>query len=615
MAQVAPPKARGGAPASAPPTSKQSATAQAQAQAAATQLSPEELMKDPKVKEQVEAAKTVVFHLMKGIKQIGMYRHMESKYAEYLQKATDALNAYCDKYGPLTFKVDVANFVIHKQELFNEESQIPYKIFKDGIRQIIFRPGFTVEEMVQFTLICLSDPDRGAEDLHAQFWKAQMSHFEFIMVEGFRMDEFSEEEIQVEVDKVVDYLQRRLRTHSEDYLRFARVSEEDLDAKLDHVDQMRGVVVTGLTATAELKARLQKDITEEENQRLFPKLISAVFQVVESGVDEPAMLEDMFVQLLDAMLLQEDFATINQVVLKLRAMAQRQGDDSAIGLILRSFLSKMGEEQRLSRVGDILKSAKLKSPNDIVRYLTGLDSFVVPNLLSVLETVEVPENRTLLCDVLVKYAKDVPEPFVNRLKSDRPQTIRDMIYVLDRSQHPDKLKFFGQALKSANLAIKLEVIGIISKGRTGEARKLIAGCLEDPNQQVRMTAARCLPEFDREKAYIDLLKLVKEEQFAKKTPEERQAMYAALGSTGAAGAISYFQQLLSTKSGLFNKQKVLDDKLMAVYGLAGAGTIQTYKLLGEIVQDTSQPPEVISAAKLQAHRTKRTLFGDKEPEA
>ncbi len=608
MAQVAPPKARASGPAPAPAQASKPSAPQV-----APQQSAEDLMKDPKIKEQVEAAKTVVFHLMKGIKQIGMYRHMEAKYGEFLQKACDALNDFTSKFGPLTFKVDVANFVVHKQELFNEESQIPYKIFKDGIRQIIFRDGFTVDELVNFTLICLSDPDRGAEDLHAQFWKAQMPHFEFIMVEGFRMDEFSEEEVQVEVDKVVDYLQRRLRTHSEDYLRFARVSEEDLDAKLDHVDQMRGVVVTGVTATPDLKARLQKDISEEENQRLFPKLISAVFQVVESGVDEPAMLEDMFVQLLDAMLLQEDFPTINQVVLKLRAMVQRHGEDSPIGMILRSFTAKMGEEQRLSRIGDILKSAKVKSPQDIVRYLTGLDSFVVPNLLAVLETIEVPENRTLLCDVLVKYAKEIPEPFVNRLKSDRPQTLRDMIYILDRSNHPDKIKFFGQALKSPNLAIRLEVIGIISKGRTGEARKLIAACLDDQNQQVRITAARCLPEFDREKAYLDLLKLVKEEHFAKKTPEERQAFYAALGSTGVAGAISYFEQILATKGGLFNKQKVIEDKLLAVHGLAGAGTIQTYKLLGEIVEDTSQPAEVVSAAKIQAHRTKRLLFGDKEP--
>ena len=107
MAQVAPPKARGAAPApaSAPPPQKAGPSAPV-----APQVSAEDLMKDPKIKEQVEGAKTVIFHLMKGIKQIGMYRHMESKYGEFLTKACEALNAWTQKFGPLTFKVDVANF-------------------------------------------------------------------------------------------------------------------------------------------------------------------------------------------------------------------------------------------------------------------------------------------------------------------------------------------------------------------------------------------------------------------------------------------------------------------------------------------------------------------------
>lgn len=567
-------------------------------------------MSDPATKKQVDAARGVAFHLLKGIKVIGMYRHNEAKYGEYLQKACDALTEYTTQYGPLQLKVELTNFTLFKQDLFSEDNPIPYKFYKDGIRQLIFRPGFTVEELTIFTVISLSDPDRGAEDLNNQLWRAQMPHFEYIMVEGFKMDEFSEEEVQVEVDKVVDYLQRRLRSNNEDYLRFARLTEADLEIKLDDVEQMRGVVITGVTATPDLKARLQKDIHEEENMRLFPKLISAVFQVVESGIDDPELLTDMFTQLLDAMLLQEDFALINQVVLKLRAMEQRTGSDSPIGNLLTAFISRMGEEQRVNRVGDVLKFSKLKNPHDMVRYLSNLGRECSPLLLDVLEVLELPENRTLVCDVLVPVAKDYPEPFVDRIKStDRPQMQRDLVYILDRSRHPEKLKFFQSLLKSKNLALKLEVMAIIAKGRTGEARNMIASLLTDPIMQVRLQAARVLPEFDREKAFVDLMKLVKEKDFEMKKPEEREALYSAIGSTGLGGAIAYFSTLLQTKAGLFNKQKVVADKLLAVAGLGGAGTIQTAKLLQEVAEDKSQPAEVVKAAKIHLARVRKQLFG------
>lgn len=568
---------------------------------------------DPAVKKQVEAGRQVAYHLLKGLKMIAMYRHNESKYGEYLTKAWEALNAYTETYNVLNLRVEITNFTLFKQDLFSEDNPMPYKFFKDGIRQIMFREGFTLEELTTFTMIALSDPDRGADDINAQLWRAQMPNFEYIMVEGFKMDEMSEEEVQVEVDKVVDYLQRRLRTNSEDYIRFARLSESDLEMQMNDVDQMRGVVITGVTATPDLKAKLQREVHEEENQRLFPKLISAVFQVVENGVTDAALLGEMFSQLLDAMLLQEDFAIINQVVLKLRAMEQRAGADSSIGELLRDFLAKMGEEQRLNRIGEIVKYARLKNPPEVVRYLTNVSIDAVPALLGTLEVVQLAENRTLLNDVLVTFAKQNPDLFVEKLRTtDKPQMQRDMVYVLDRSNHPDKLKFFNTALQSRNLALKLEVMAIIARGRTGEARKLIASLLEDDTQQVRLQAARVLPEFDREKAYLDLLRLVKDKKFEEKKPEEKEGFYAALGSTGMPGAIQFFQQVLAQKSGLFNKQKLLADKTLALAGIAGAGTIQTAKFLQEITEDTSQPPEIIHVAKQHLARVRKQLFGNEQ---
>lgn len=569
-------------------------------------------MSDPARVKQVEAARAVAYHLLKGIKQIGMYRHNEAKFGEFLQKALLSLEAYHQDWGTLQLKVELTNFTLHRQELFNEANAIPYKFYKDGIRQLMLRPGFSVEELVTFTLIALSDPDRGAEDLNAQLWKAQLPNLEYIMVEGFFMDEFSEAEIQIEVDKVVDALQRRLRTNSDDFLRFARVTEADLDMKLEDVDQMRGVVITGLTATPALKARLQKDIEEEENQRFFPKLISAVFQVVESGVDDLDMLSDMFTQLLDAMLLQEDFAIINQVALKLKAMEQRSGPDSAIGTLLRTFVAKMGEEQRLNRVGDVLKHRRLTQPQDIVRYLSNITAEAIPLLLDVLEGIELAENRALLCDLLIPFARDFPDAFVHKLNtSDGPQMQRDMVYVLDRANHPDKLKFFGSVLKSKNLALRLEVMGIIARGRTGEARNLIALMLHDENMQVRLQAARVLPEFDRDRGFTDLLALVKSKSFEGRSPQEKEGLYAAIGATGMTGAIAYFTQLLQAKAGLFNKQKSIADKQLAIAGLGAACTIQVAKLLQEVAEDTTQPPEVSSAAAAQSARVRSELLGVK----
>ncbi|NTX08171.1 HEAT repeat domain-containing protein [Myxococcus sp. CA051A] len=574
-----------------------------------TQEASTEPEQTPEVREKVELARTFAFHLLKGIKQIGMYRHNDARFPEFLAKALESITQYTEKYGPLSLKVEQQNLTLHNDSLFTEDTPLPYKFFRDGIRQLIFRPGLAVEELVTFTMISLSEPERGAEDVLAQLWRAGMEHVEYVVVEGFSMENASEEEVQVEVDKVVGYLYARLQTNSDDYLRFARVSAEDLDAKLDGVEQIRGLVVGGRHASDDLKAKLQREVSEEEGARLFPKLVSAVFQVVEGGVEDGALLEEIFVQLLDMLLLQDDFGTINQIVLKLRALSQKEGG-APLEKLLESFLHKMGEEQRLMRLGESLKGSRPKHPADVTRYLQALGRDSVIPLLTVLETLEIPENRALLCDALAVVARELPEPFVARLVSDRPQTVRDMVYVLEKSNHPERIKMFGQVLKSPNLVVKLEVLNIIGRGRTGEARRLIFEALADPVSQVRMVAARMLPEFDRDKAFSDLMRLIREPAFDKKTPDERTAFYAAVGATGTPGALSHMQQLLAVKPSLLNKKRVLEDKMLAVAGLQGACSIQSYKMMQAIVEDRTQPVELLTAARKAMYQTRKTLFGD-----
>ena len=567
---------------------------------------------DPENRQRLDLAKAFAFQLLKGIKQIGMYRHNEARYTEYLDKAHKAVEEFTERHGPLIFKVEQQNFSLFEQPLFAEDTPLPFKFWRDGIRQFIFRPGLRPDELLTFTLVALSDVEKQGEDTVAQLWRSPLDHLEYVVVEGFKVDGFDDEEVRVSVDRIVEYLYSRLRSHSDDFLRFARVSAEDLDLKLEGVEQVRGAVVSGVTASDELKAKLQKEITEEEQSRLFPKLVSSIFQVAESGVDDPDLLEEMFLQLLDALLLQEDFAIINQIVLKLRAMEDRPGM-GGIRRLKASFVEKMGEEQRLVRVADVLRTARPGVLADIGRYLASLQPSTQPILLDVLETLDAPEHRLVLCDVIAEFCRVNATDVIQRLSSERPMTVRDMVYVLERAQHPDRMQFFGRVLKHRNLAVRLDVMGTIARGRSTESRRLIAEALKDENAQVRVQAARLLPEYDREQAYLELNSVVRGKEFRRRSPEEQASFYTALGSTGLPAAISLLTQMLAEKAQLWNRARVLEDKLLAVHGLAGVQSIQSYKALQAVTEDRSQPSEVLVAARRALGETKRKLFGDAAP--
>jgi hypothetical protein len=109
---------------------------------------------------------------------------------------------------------------------------------------------------------------------------------------------------------------------------------------------------------------------------------------------------------------------------------------------------------------------------------------------------------------------------------------------------------------------------------------------------------------------VDLMKVVRDSAFEKRSLEERTAIYAAIGSTNQPVAFSFFTQLLAAKPTLLNKKRVLDDKLLAIAGLAGAGTITGLKLLQQLVEDKTQPTEILVASRKAIYQVRRQLFGE-----
>lgn len=566
----------------------------------------------PENKEKFEVAKEFAFHLTKGIKNIGIYRHNTAKYPEFLQKAFEALTRFTEKHGPLSLKVEAQCFSLFKQPVFEVSEgsdNLPYKFYRDGIRHLIFRPELTLDELVSFVLIALSDPNRG-EDVLSQLWKAGFEHIEYVVVEGFSVGEMSEDEVQVEVDKIVGYLYSRLRSTSDDYLRFARVSVEDLDMKLDDIDQMRGAVVCGETADQKLVDKLQEELKEDETTRLFPKILTAVFNLMdEGGITEPEALEEIFTQLLDSMLLQEDFATINALLVKLRTMERDPAKASLAERLRVYFQGKMADEQRLRHIGEVLNNTRPKQPQDVFRYLYALESRSIITLLEILENIEIQENRQIICDALASLGKDDPEPFVKRLQSEKSQLVRDMIYIIDKCDFPDKMQYFGDTLKNPNLAVRLEVLAMLSRSKSEQCRRFIVTALDDPNAQMRIQAAKVLPNMSPAKALPDLLRVVKSPEFDKRDAKEKTALYEALGSTNQQGALARFVQLLGQKS-LLRRAKIKEEKLLAVAGLSTMPSIPAYKALQAVVEDKSNDSEVLSAARRHLYAMKKSLFGD-----
>jgi hypothetical protein len=554
------------------------------------------------------------------MKTIGIYRHNTSHYGEYLDKTWRALEIILEQEGTLALKVDQLAFKYLDVPIYEgqaDDQNIAYRFYRDGVRILIFRQGLTAEELLNWVLICMTN-FRAAEHIHEDIvslmWKQEFSNIEYVVVESVSVGGEGEDEAKIDVDKIVNYLYKRMTSKSKDRFHFARVSLEDLEIELDDVEQAKGVLIKGTTATDADKTKVQAEIEEEDENRMLPKLVVILFKVLEEELDQDLgqSIEEVFIQLLDSMLMHEDFRGINQILRKFKGIHRKNlpaGNQARIEKIEENFTARMGEAERIGRIGEILETTgEIKKPQEVYRYLTRLGDAAILPLLDTLERMEKQDPRRLFCDALAVLGKDHLDVFSRRLQSTKSNVVRDMLYIIDKLNPPDKLKLMAQLLKHPNLAIRIEALNTIGAGNDKSCRIYVLNALNDPDTQMRMTAARLLPNFNIKAAVKTLFRIVNDSDFHRKPAKEQSAIFSALAMTDLPEAMEFFRRQLRSTS-LLSKKKLAEYKRNIVNGLGLSGSITAYKLLKTELEAGIKEEDVAAQAKRICGRLREKLLG------
>ncbi len=555
---------------------------------------------DPRLA-QAEAARVAFDRLRRGLKQIALYRHNIDRYGEYLEPFTTAMRELLTVHPMLSFKLDAMAYKLGSHVVFeddNRDNNIIYPLWSAGVRMLIFKQGVDADELLRFFIICLNATDnekKGREDIATALWKAELSSIEYIVVEGFKaLPDEDLEEVEIEIEKVVAYLYRQLQSNSDDYMRFARISSEDLDLQLDKVDSMRGAVIQGVTASATDRARVQGSLVREE-QRQIQKLVTVLFQLLELDTYEENFedVAEAFVQLLDALILQENFTAISQIRKRFAVSSKKETLPPArrelIDRCAARFTTRMGESQRVQAIGQLLNVGLTKDPEGIRQYLQSLGNEAIIPLLEMLETLTLLPNRRLVCDVLADVGRLYVDTFASRLSHPSSNLVKDIIYIIDKVNPPTKFVLFAQTLDHPNPVLRLETLAVIGRSGTDESFDVIAKTLRghsDP--QMRAQAARLLPNFVPEKGAQMLLAMIQVDTFDKIADAERKAAFSALVQLRTPLVDTFLAQIFEQKSSIFAKKRVDDMKLLAIGGLESAPSIAGLQLLKAAAEDTGK---------------------------
>ena len=564
----------------------------------------------------VPALQDYFTQLTKSLKKIGLYRHQAGQYAQFLSPAFGILQKVLDQQETVGLKVEQNTFKYRGTAVFDEppsEQNPAFRLFREGVRLLIFRNGLSVEELLDFVLICLSHQQargRIQEDIVSQLWEKGFSHIEYVVVESYVLGEGdeSEEEVEIELDQIINHIYQSLTGKSSDRIQAARVSLDDLEIELDQVQQARGLVVKNPDIPPQYRYKIQQELEAEEQSYMLPKLLSVILEATADSLDPVTelALSDALIQLLDIFLLKEDFNNISRMI---DSLEKRKDVLEGWHRVFERVREKMSDSERISRVGEAIDTMPDKQEiHRSLDYLQYLDENSFMPLLQTLENLNHPQARRVFCDVLAVVGAGQLDTLITKLSSPKANMVRDVVYVVDKINPEDKIAMFARLLAHPNRSIRLEALGAIGASESESGAAYVRKALNDPDAQVRIKAIQLLPSVDPKAAKNLLLKAVQHQDFDKKPTEEQVRIFTSLAMTDDPQALEFFRQQLQASS-LLGRKKLAEYKKNLINGLAFSASINAYKLLKAELERGLKDPEVTATAQRACERLKERLLG------
>ena len=557
--------------------------------------------------------------LKKAVKKVAFNRHDPSAFNDLFSPAFREFSAIVEATQTMHLKLEASTVTYSDVDVFTDDGQeqnLVYPLWVAGVRLLTFEAGLTLDELLRFYLVLTGVKVRPPSiDLVSALWREDFRFINWVVLDSFELAENDAQDVELEVETVLSYLKNAMSSQSGTGVSFARVSLADLDLRLENIDAIRSTNADAASLTHEESADFSSAVAKD-NAYVLEKVCSILFQVIELKASDEDIddLRAAFEQVLDGLLLQGKFKVLDQVLdtcaafsvrpdlpVPNREFARQTEDD---------LLRMMQQPQRMRSITTALNSGISKDIEAVSSYLRRLGPASVVMTLNLLNSLNNPSYRRVVSNVLVDIGRHGVQLFSARLKTASSQFAKELLYIIDQIDPPNKLELFANVLEHENGVLRMEGLTAIGRNKTDQCFRMVKEVFEKHEvAQMRAHAARILAQYGDKGAPI-LLDAAKGVQFDVRPLGEQRAILSSLAKVESPEARSFFRDIFQEKSSIL-RRKLDDKKRLALSALESVPSIGSMQLLAQVAKDSRMhPKDVCENARLAALRVKAKMLGE-----
>ena len=467
--------------------------------------------------EELKKAKDVIQSFLKSKKILRMY---PSNNPIYINTIDDDFNKFKEFFyykDELCLKIKQNEIFFDSEQVYassEKEDNLALFFFKDGLREITFKKGITMEELEDFLKIVSLDFNRDAleDDIVTLFWEKDFQNIQYVVDETVLADED-------------DYEERAVNAILE------RQPDQDSIMKA-YEDAVKEEVVHDVSVVPlsdkDLQLLLQE--FERDSEDKTDKLTDILFEMIylQPSKEDIEDIVGFFVNSVEYSVSRGNILLVTRILSRFRKMLDDKNEEEERKRLAKKILLLAGNESIINLLGEILDSGHEMEEKIFEDFVKFLDKNAIVPFMKILGELKSIHARKIVIDALILLGTKDIATLAKGLTDSRWYVVRNIIYVLRKIGDKRAVDYLLKTVKHGDIRVKKEVIRALGELGGGGVLQTLRDCLDDPEVQVRSAALRALGNIRSEAPKRIIMNKIAEKNFKDKDFEEKKEYFEVL---------------------------------------------------------------------------------------
>jgi HEAT repeat protein len=511
--------------------------------------------------DEIREAKDILQTLIKAKKNIRMYPENNPIYRNTLEDTFVRFSNFLDYRDEFKLQIKQNSISYESEELYSsteKEDNLALFFFKDGLRELTFKKGLLRDELEEFLKIIAREFDREEidDDIVTLLWEKDFQNIQYVVDEAFLVD-IDEEDYETKAEKKV----KEQVTDDNDLMRAYADGFSD--------DDRQEISIVPIT-DRDLQI-LVKELEKDSSSKI-EKLVSILFELVYQS-EKQSDVDATFQFLRNATqfcMRYGDIALVNQIMKRTKDIMEEPSIKESGKNYFRMLSQYLGNEEITGYLAETLDSSVEIDANVYEEFVGFLDKNAIQPLIRYLAELKTIRARKNVIDALIILGRKDIQMIAKGLDDQRWYLVRNIIYILRKIADKRSTEYLLRTVRHSDIRVRKE--GIKALGELGgrDVIQTLRECLDDPDTEVRITAAKAFGTIGSEVAKKIIFDKISNKMFKDKDFDEKKEVYEVLLRWKDQSVFDFLMTTLRKKT-LFGRAKNDENRACAAFCLGLLG--------------------------------------------